>query len=80
MDDHPNVRSRRVFRNLGQLRRRVPDLETASNAIKDYKSARCMDCGRLFGHSTDCGLDMSNAALNPGNQEVAALADAKDGL
>lgn len=40
----------------------------------------CILCGSLSGHSPDCGLDMSAVAMNHGNPDAAAFADAKDGL
>lgn len=80
MFDHPNVRRRRVFRNLGQLVKDDTALAVSRNALNDYRKIRCAWCGSLFGHVKDCGLDMSAAGMTPGNAEVAALADRASGV
>ena len=46
----------------------------------DYVKPHCPDCGLLFFHKPDCGLDMSVSAMNPGSPERAALADAQSGV
>lgn len=65
---------------MSQVVRYVGQKYRGLNIQTDSGAARCPDCKLLFWHAPECGLDMSTSAMNPGNAEVAALADGKAGM